>query len=116
MTIYKSTTPEVKIKRKDGSVAKVKINSPWAAAEFFRSIFDKEMFDFQEQMMVVFLNNANNTIGWVKLSSGGLTGCMVDFRLIFKFAFSCDTLPAAMMLCHNHPSGNNHDQKIIRGL
>jgi DNA repair protein RadC len=107
MTTYKAATPELKIKRKDGSFAKVKIKSSDNAADFFYEIIDKELLEYQEMFMVVFLNQANNTIGYVKLSSGGLTQTMVDVRLLFKYAFSTiDHIPTSLIVCHNHPSGN----------
>jgi DNA repair protein RadC len=41
----------------------------------------------------------------VKISQGGLSETSVDVRLIFKEALLAKA--SAMILCHNHPSGNN---------
>ena len=54
---------------------------------------------------VVMLNNANNTIGYTKISQGGITGTVVDVRLIAKHALEC--LATSVILIHNHPSGNS---------
>jgi DNA repair protein RadC len=39
-----------------------------------------------------------------KISEGGTTGTVVDAKVVFKKAF--DHLATAMILVHNHPSGN----------
>jgi DNA repair protein RadC len=57
-------------------------------------------------MICIFLNRQNNTIGWFKVSQGGLSGTVIDIRLILATALNC--LASAIILCHNHPSGNLH--------
>lgn len=57
-----------------------------------------------EEFWVLYLNNRNKIIGKEKLSSGGLTGTVVDVRLLFKNALH--RLATAIVLAHNHPSGN----------
>ena len=39
-----------------------------------------------------------------QMSKGGITGTMVDSRLIFKRALEISA--TGIILCHNHPSGN----------
>ena len=55
-------------------------------------------------MFAVYLNRVNNTIGWVKISQGGIAGTVVDNKLILKYAIEC--LASSIILVHNHPSGN----------
>ncbi|OMQ09774.1 DNA repair protein RadC [[Flexibacter] sp. ATCC 35103] len=57
-----------------------------------------------EEFWVFFLNNSNKIISKVQLSKGGITGTIVDMRLVFKFAF--ETKATSLILCHNHPSGS----------
>ena len=40
----------------------------------------------------------------VKISQGGVSGTITDIRIILQSAFS--KLASAMILAHNHPSGN----------
>lgn len=40
-----------------------------------------------------------------QVSKGGVSGAVIDIRMIMKEAI--ETLATAMILCHNHPSGNN---------
>lgn len=56
-----------------------------------------------EEFWVLYLNNSNKIIGKEQLSKGGVTGTLVDARLIFKRAI--EVLATAVILCHNHPSG-----------
>jgi DNA repair protein RadC len=50
------------------------------------------------------LNNSNNTIGYVKISQGGIVGTIVDVRIVAKYAV--ESLSTGIILVHNHPSGN----------
>ncbi|MBL4745563.1 MAG: DNA repair protein RadC [Flavobacteriaceae bacterium] len=56
-----------------------------------------------EEFWVIFLNNSNKIIDKTQLSKGGLTGTLVDTRLLFKQAIGL--LATGIILCHNHPSG-----------
>lgn len=51
----------------------------------------------------MYLNNANNTIGWQKHSSGGMANTVVDIRMIMCTALQCGA--SSIVLSHNHPSG-----------
>lgn len=57
-----------------------------------------------EEFWVLFLNQNNKILGKSQLSTGGINFSMVDLRVLFKLAleFSC----SAIMIAHNHPSGN----------
>jgi DNA repair protein RadC len=56
-----------------------------------------------EEFWVLFLNNSNKVIYKSQISKGGITGTIVDTRLVFKFAFEYHA--TAIILIHNHPSG-----------
>jgi DNA repair protein RadC len=56
-----------------------------------------------EEFWVLFLNNSNKVICKSQISKGGITGTIVDTRLVFKFAFEYHA--TAIILIHNHPSG-----------
>jgi DNA repair protein RadC len=57
-----------------------------------------------EEFWVLFLNRANVVTGKHCVSSGGMTGTVVDPKMIFKAAL--DAKAVSIILCHNHPSGN----------
>ncbi|MDO9137199.1 MAG: DNA repair protein RadC [Lutibacter sp.] len=56
-----------------------------------------------EEFWIVYLNNSNKVLHKEQLSKGGLTGTLVDVRLVFKKGI--ELFSTAIILCHNHPSG-----------
>ena len=56
-----------------------------------------------EEFWVLYLNNANKVIYKAQISKGGITGTVVDSRVVFKIAFEHNA--TAIILSHNHPSG-----------
>ena len=57
-----------------------------------------------EEFWILYLNNSNKVIQELSLSKGGITGTLVDVRLAFKQALNL--VATALILVHNHPSGN----------
>jgi len=58
-----------------------------------------------EEFWVLPLNRANKVMGKIHISSGGLSGTVVDTKKLFQKALEFDRVNA-LVLCHNHPSGN----------
>jgi len=58
-----------------------------------------------EEFWVLILNRANKVIGKAHISSGGLSGTVVDTKKLFQRVLDFDRVNA-IVLCHNHPSGN----------
>ena len=73
---------------------------------------------FHEEFWVIFANRQNQVLSTRKLSMGGMTGTVIDVRLVIKSAL--DLHATGMIFCHNHPSGNlqpsDADKKITRQL
>jgi len=72
--------------------------------EIFKELFNPKLMNIKEEFFVLFLNKANRIIGSYKVSSGGITGTVVDVRLILSIALK--SLSCGLLLAHNHPSGN----------
>lgn len=81
---------------------KVKINSSEVAAKYVRQFFYDDI-EVYESFFILMLNRSNSTIGWAKISQGGIDSTIVDSILIAKFCI--DKLAKGVVLCHNHPSG-----------
>lgn len=71
------------------------------AADIFQPMLGDKA---HEEFWILFLNRANHIIGKSQVSSGGMTGTVVDPKMIFKAAL--DAKAVSIILCHNHPSGN----------
>jgi DNA repair protein RadC len=56
-----------------------------------------------EEFWIIYLNNSNKVLFKEQSSKGGLTGTLVDVRLVFKKGI--ELFSTAIILCHNHPSG-----------
>jgi DNA repair protein RadC len=71
-----------------------------------------------EEFWVLMLNRANKVLLRYNVSKGGMTGTVIDVRMIMKKAL--ETRAASMILSHNHPSGNiqpsTADTKITQKL
>jgi DNA repair protein RadC len=67
-----------------------------------------------EEFWVVLLNRANMVMRKVKISEGGVAGTVADPKVIFKAAL--EQLASAIILVHNHPSGNITPSQADRDL
>lgn len=80
--------------------------------------WDDNILEMIEEVKVIFLNRTNKQIGIYNLAKGGITGCVVDIRVILSVALK--TLATGIILVHNHPSGNlnpsTEDKKITNDL
>jgi DNA repair protein RadC len=71
-----------------------------------------------EEFWVLYLNNSNKVLFKSQQGKGGITGTLVDTRLVFKMALELGA--TALILCHNHPSGtltpSDADKQITRKM
>lgn len=78
------------------------------------SNWNPNKIELQEQFKVLLLNRSNAVLGIAEISMGGITGTVVDIRLILSTALKANA--TSLILCHNHPSGNLNpsvaDEKI----
>ena len=69
-----------------------------------------------EEFHVLLLNQSATIIDSVRIGVGGLTETVVDVRVILREALL--KRATALILCHNHPSGNlrpsTHDDRLTR--
>jgi DNA repair protein RadC len=71
-----------------------------------------------EEFWIVYLNNSNKVLHTAQLSKGGITGTLVDVRLVMRQALEFGAV--ALVLAHNHPSGtlkpSGADKQITQKL
>jgi DNA repair protein RadC len=82
---------------------KMKIQDANDSAEFIKQFYQGDI-EIYESFFLLLLNNANQTIGYAKISQGGVTSTIVDVKIIAKYVV--DSLATGIILAHNHPSGN----------
>ena len=72
-------------------------------ANYLRQFFGDDLLIF-ESVFILLLNQSNTSIGYAKISQGGVCSTIVDIKIICKYVV--DSLAQGIILCHNHPSGN----------
>jgi DNA repair protein RadC len=80
-----------------------KITTSNEAQQFIRQFYGDDIEVF-ESAFILLLNRQNKTIGYAKISQGGIAGTYVDSKIVAKYAV--DSLASGVIFCHNHPSGN----------
>ncbi len=102
-------------RRAEESVELQKITSSKAVFEIMQPIIGELL---HEEFWVLYLNNSNKVLYKAQLSKGGITGTVVDVRLIFKMALEHNA--TSIILSHNHPSGkllaSDADKDITKKL
>ena len=100
---YKSTISEYSLKYTKTDIQKTKITTSESASNVIRKFYFDDI-NIYESFFILLLNKANNTTGFAKISQGGTAGTVVDIKIIAKYAV--ESLSSAVIICHNHPSGN----------
>jgi DNA repair protein RadC len=99
---YKSKVNKISLFREPTKLTPVKIFSSETTNNFARQFYDSQI-TIIEDFYLILLNNSNLVTGYVHISKGGITGTLVDVRIIAKHAL--ESLATAVILVHNHPSG-----------
>lgn len=98
-----TTVKLLELKKLQSNFPAKKINSSQTACDFIRQFYGDDLEIF-ESFFILLLNRANKTIAYAKISQGGVSGTVVDIKLIAKYAV--ESLASGVILAHNHPSGN----------
>ena len=87
-------------RRGEEALEKKKITSSASVFELMQPLIGELQ---HEEFWIIYLNNANKVIQKMQLSKGGITGTLVDVRLVLKSALELGA--TGLILAHNHPSG-----------
>lgn len=102
MKTYSKRLPLITLKKTKTDFPCVKIGKSADAYEFVRKFYSDDISIF-ESFFILLLNRSNNTIGYAKISQGGIVGTVIDTTIIAKYCV--EALAKSVILCHNHPSG-----------
>lgn len=83
---------------------KVKVTNSKVVYDLLLAKWNHDIIEYQEELKVVLLNRANVILGVYELSKGGISGTVVDIKMILAVALKCNA--SGIILAHNHPSGN----------
>ncbi|AND64490.1 DNA repair protein [Flavobacterium covae] len=109
---------EIKVSYSTNKPDKIKLTTCFEVYKFILSKWNTDVIEFQEECKIILFNRANYVLGIYDLSKGGISGSIVDIRIILSVALKCNA--SSIILVHNHPSGNmkpsEADKKITSKL
>lgn len=98
---------ELQRRRKASEILKKSsIKSSSDAYELFNSMLGDKT---HEEFWALYLNNSNKIVHKQQISIGSDTATTVSVKIIMKFAL--EKFASALIVCHNHPSGNINPSK-----
>lgn len=109
MITYKSSMPVLTLKYTPSEYKKVKVSSSTDLYSVLKDVFDSDTIEYREEMIVMYLDGGNRTVGVSKHSFGSTSVCLVDPKVILTEALLSGSIGIA--LSHNHPSGQIHPSK-----
>ncbi|TNJ43778.1 DNA repair protein RadC [Tamlana fucoidanivorans] len=102
-------------RRGEEALEKKKITSSVSVFEIMQPIIGDLP---HEEFWIIYMNNSNKVLQKQQLSKGGITGTLVDVRLVLKTALEVGA--TGLILSHNHPSGtlkpSEADKQITQKL
>jgi len=85
------------------AIERVQVTNSGIAVEFARQFYHDDI-ELYESFFLIMMNKSHVITSYAKISQGGVTGTVVDPKIIAKYAV--DDLCSAVILVHNHPSGS----------
>lgn len=109
---------EIRVSYSNENREKIRINGSESAYKILLACWDKSTIELQEEFKLLLLNRANRVLGVNSVSKGGVAGTLVDPKLVFNVSLKCNA--SAIILAHNHPSGNlnpsTNDKQLTKKL
>jgi len=95
---------EIKVSYINQGTQRLRVLHSKAIYESILPLWNSETIEYIEESKIILLNKANEILGVYELSKGGISGTVVDIRIVLGVALKCNA--SAIVLIHNHPSGN----------
>jgi DNA repair protein RadC len=99
-----NTIKEIRVSYSSGNNDKIKITNSKDSYELLKSCWSMNTIELQEEFKVLLLNRNHQVLGIYPLSKGGVSGTLVDAKLVYSVALKCNA--SSIIVAHNHPSGN----------
>lgn len=120
---FKTNISEISLnyKRKVKACERPKVSCSKDAERLFRENWNDLTINLYEEFKILLLDRNNSCMGIVPISQGGVSGTLVDAKLVFASALKARA--CAIILGHNHPSGNtkpsqsdiNLTRRLVKG-
>ena len=107
------TIKKISLKLSKSKYQRKQINSSQDAADYIRQFYHNNI-ELYESCFLLLLDQSNTTVGYAKISQGGIAGTVVDIKIICKYVI--DSLAQGVIIAHNHPTGNlkpSQDDRVL---
>jgi DNA repair protein RadC len=96
MKIYSKKFPLITLKKTKTDFPCVKIEKSVDAYEFVKNFYSDDI-DIFKSFFILLLNRSNKTIGYAKISQGGIVGTVIDTTIIAKYCV--EAFAKSVILC-----------------
>lgn len=93
---------------------RLQITSSSTAYEILLATWDTNRLELVEQFKILLLDQKNNCLAVSSIATGGISACIADPKIIFATALKAGA--SAIILAHNHPSGNLQPSEADKSL
>ena len=84
------------------------------AYDIMLKAWDQNKISFVEQVNILLLNRANRVLGLCRISTGGVSGTVIDPKLVFVADLKANA--SSIIIAHNHPSENTTPSQEDRNI
>jgi DNA repair protein RadC len=104
MDLYNVTEVQLVYKTRIKASDRPKISNMEDAVDIFRKYWSRDRIEHIEEVKILLLNRSNRVLGIATVSQGGISGSVIDERIVLQYAIKSNA--TGVILAHNHPSGN----------
>jgi DNA repair protein RadC len=104
VSLFSITEVELVYRNKLKPSDRRRVTDAQSAYDIFLNAWDMNKIELVEQFVILLLDRNNGCIGLSNISTGGISACLVDPKIVFATALKARS--SALVLAHNHPSGN----------
>ncbi|HNP31788.1 MAG TPA: JAB domain-containing protein [Flavobacterium sp.] len=109
---------EIKVSYSNRNNIKVKVTNSKIIYNLIIKHWNLDIIEYQEEVKIILLNRANIVLGIYEMSKGGISGTVIDVRIILGVVLKCNA--SSIIMVHNHPSGklgpSDTDKSITKRL
>jgi len=114
LSLYQVAEVELVYRNKVRPSDRVKVTEPSSAYDVFMAVWDMNKIELVEQAKILLLDSSCKCLGVVDLSTGGVTACLVDPRIVFSVALAARA--TSIIIAHNHPSEHLQPSKADKQI
>lgn len=108
-SLFSFTEVELVYRNKKKARDRPIVKTSHEAFDILIQCWDVNKIELLEQFKILLLDRKNACIGISEISTGGVSSCIVDPKIVFSTALKA--MASGIILAHNHPSGSTAPSK-----